>query len=158
MAVPLPKPSSTVLKHMHIVPHTQKQKQLLAESIGLLDLSKSILKTDPNKHHHVGEAELTLLSKRVELIDGIPFTKEELCHRFWGGGVVEENNKNSSSNNNQQQQQTLCNFVNVVITLYIEKRREHAVMKRDDELIEKSPRNLGRSLLSSRRKLNGGVS
>ena len=96
----------------------------------------------------MGEAELTLLSKRVELIDGIPFTKEELCHRFWGGGVVENN----------QQQQTLCNFVNVVITLYIEKRREHAVMKRDDELIEKSSRNLGRSLLSSRRKLNGGVS
>ena len=143
---------------MHIVPHTykQKQKQLLAESIGLVDLSKSILKTDPNKNHHVGEAELTLLSKRVELIDGIPFTKEELCHRFFGGGVV-ENNKNSSSNN-QKQQQTLCNFVNVVITLYIEKRREQAVMKRDDELIEKSPRNLGRSLLSSRRKLNGVVS
>lgn len=144
---------------MHIVPHTykQKQKQLLAESIGLVDLSKSILKTDPNKNHHVGEAELTLLSKRVELIDGIPFTKEELCHRFFGGGVVVENNKNSNLNQ-QQQQQTLCNFVNVVITLYIEKRREQAVMKRDDELIEKSPRNLGRSLLSSRRKLNGVVS
>ena len=113
-------------------------KQLLAEAIGIVELTQSILRTDDDRDHHVGDAELMLLSKRVESIEGIPFTKQELCNRF----KLEET-------------RTLRTLADVVRTLYIEKRRERVAAKASDELLgRKSPRTLGSSLLW-KRKIDG---
>lgn len=113
-------------------------KQLLAEAIGIVELTQSILRTDADGDHHVGDAELMLLSKRVESIEGIPFTKQELCNRF----KLEET-------------RTLRTLADVVRTMYIEKRRERVAAKASDELLgRKSPRTLGSSLLW-KRKIDG---
>jgi len=96
-----------------------------------VELTQSILRTDDDSDHHVGDAELMLLSKRVESIEGIPFTSQEMCNRF-----------------KLEEARTLRTLADVVRTLYIEKRRERVVAKASDELQgRKSPRTLGSSLL-----------
>lgn len=113
-----------------------KEKKLLAESIGIEKLTKSILRTDVNKDHHVGDAELSLLAQRIESIEGVPFTSKEMCERF-----------------RQEETRSLRMLADVVRTLYIEKRREHVAAKAAEESA-KSPRNIGNSLLW-KRKIDG---
>lgn len=113
-----------------------EQKKLLAEAIGMQKLTKCILQTDANKDHHVGEAELSLLAHRIELVEGVPFTTDELFNRF----RLEEN-------------QNLRNLADVVRRLYADKRREQARTKAMGET-ENSPRKLGAPLLW-KRKIDG---
>mmetsp|Transcript_41263 Transcript_41263/g.74375 ORF Transcript_41263/g.74375 Transcript_41263/m.74375 type:complete len:301 (+) Transcript_41263:101-1003(+) len=115
-----------------------KEKKLLAEAIGLENLTRNILRTDINKDHYIGDAELSILAQRIELIEGVPFTSEEMRERF---------------RQEERQTRSLTKLCDVVRTLYIEKRRERVVTKAEEES-ERSPRNLGSSLLW-KRKIDG---
>ncbi|KAL7528491.1 hypothetical protein ACHAWF_004061 [Thalassiosira exigua] len=106
-----------------------KEKKQLAEAIGLQKLIKSILITDANRDHRVGDAELSILTQRIQLIEGVPFTSEEVCERF---GMLES--------------KSLRNLAEVVQTLFIEMRREQIAVKMAEES-EKSPKSLGAPFL-----------
>lgn len=105
----------------------------MAEAIGIEKLTKSILRTDIDRDHYIGDAELALLAQRVESVEGIPFSREEVCERF-----------------RMEETRSLTNLANVVRSLYIEKRREQTAL----EEFAKSPRNLGAPLLW-KRKIDG---
>ena len=114
--------------------------QMLAEAVGIVELTKSILNTDINSDHHVGDAELSLLAHRVESIEGVPFSCEELCEQY-----------------KKEEVRNLRTLADVVRRLYIEKRREQ-VSLREAELLDKSPRNLGTQYLWKRKISAVGVS
>ena len=100
----------------------------------------SILKTDIDGNHFIGEAELNLLAFRLESIDGVPFTGKEMIERF---SYVET--------------RSLVALVDVVRELYIEKRREQ-VSARERKELDRSPTKLGSHLLWKRRfEYNFGV-
>lgn len=117
-----------------------EQSKLLAEAMGIEKLSQSILRTDANRDHIVGDAELSLLAHRVESIEGVPFTCEELCDRY-----------------KLEEVRNLRTLTDVVRTLYVEKRREQ-VSKRAAEESEKSPKNLGTPFLWKRKISAIGIS
>jgi len=117
-----------------------EQIKLLAEAMGIEKLTQCILRTDVNRNHFVGDAELTLLAHRVELIEGVPFTCEELCDRYKLEDV-----------------RTLRSLTDVVHSLYIEKRREQ-VAKEAAEGSEKGPKNLGTPFLWKRKISAIGIS
>ena len=108
--------------------------------MGIEKLTQCILRTDVNRNHFVGDAELTLLAHRVELIEGVPFTCEELCDRYKLEDV-----------------RTLRSLTDVVHSLYIEKRREQ-VAKEAAEGSEKGPKNLGTPFLWKRKISAIGIS
>jgi len=114
-----------------------EQKKLLAEAMGLEKLTKSILRTDVNSDHYVGDAELSLLSNRLELIEGVPFTSQEMIDRF-----------------RLEEEQNLRTLADLVRTLYIEKRRGQEVAAKAAEVSVKSPRHLGGELLW-KKKIDG---
>ncbi len=99
-----------------------------------------ILRTDTNKNHIVGDAELNLLAYRIQSIEGVPFTGREMIERFG----------NSRKRN-------LTSLVDVVQELYIEKRREQT-SERAKFPMEGSPTKVGSHLLWKRRfDFNVGV-
>jgi hypothetical protein len=87
--------------------------QRLAEAIGLQKIMTSYMRCsgDSDSEHCVGENELKLLAHRLFLIEGIPFTSQELCHRF-----------------RLEEDQTLPKLADVFLTLYINKRREQVAI------------------------------
>lgn len=93
------------------------------------NLLTSVMQTDNNGDHFIGDSELNMLAYRLEQIEGVPFTSQELCVRFnrWG-------TKN------------LRALVDCVRTLYIEKRREQVLAQKQCESV-RSPRNIGTHLL-----------
>mmetsp|Transcript_19665 Transcript_19665/g.42750 ORF Transcript_19665/g.42750 Transcript_19665/m.42750 type:complete len:113 (+) Transcript_19665:228-566(+) len=105
--------------------------------MGLEKLTKSILRTDVNSDHYVGDAELSLLSNRLELIEGVPFTSQEMIDRF-----------------RLEEEQNLRTLADLVRTLYIEKRRGQEVAAKAAEVSVKSPRHLGGELLW-KKKIDG---
>lgn len=90
---------------------------------------KSVLQTDKDGDHFIGDAELNMLAYRLEQIEGVPFTAQELCIRF-----------------NRWTTKNLRTLVDCVRQLYIEKRREQVLAKATKQT-ERSPRNLGAHLL-----------
>ena len=81
--------------------------QRLAEAIGLQKMLTSIMRCDGDSDHFVGNSELEILAHRLDLIEGVPFTSQELCHQF---GLEDD--------------QSLLKLADVFLTLYIKKRRE----------------------------------
>lgn len=104
--------------------------QQMVEAIALQDLLSSVIQTDMNGDHFIGDSELNMLAFRLQQIEGVPFSGEELCTRFarWPG------TKN------------LRSLVDCVRTLYIEKRREQVAAKEAHQT-ERLPRQLGTHLL-----------
>ena len=86
----------------------QSMKAIL-EAMTLDKIVRMILKSDVNRDHTIGEAELNILALRIDAAAGtnIPFTVEELCNRF---RLVESRSINS--------------FADTALVLYIEKRQE----------------------------------
>jgi hypothetical protein len=86
----------------------QSMKAIL-EAMTLDKIVRMILKSDVNRDHTIGEAELNILALRIDAAAGtnIPFTVEELCNRF---RLVESRSINS--------------FADTAFVLYIEKRQE----------------------------------
>mmetsp|Transcript_35114 Transcript_35114/g.74902 ORF Transcript_35114/g.74902 Transcript_35114/m.74902 type:complete len:305 (+) Transcript_35114:166-1080(+) len=118
----------------------KQEKKLLAEVIGLEKLTKSILSTDPDRDHYIGDAELALLARRIESIEGVPFTSDEVCERFRRGEEGEA--------------RSLRNLADAVRILYIEKRREYfasARAKAKEGADRRSPRNLGHPMFWKRK-------
>ena len=113
--------------------------QQLAEAIAFETLIKSVLDTDSNSDHFIGDAELNLLAYRLESIEGVPFTGQEMCDRF-----------------SRAKARSLSNLADVVRNLYIEKRREQVAARARKEL-KRSPKNLGAFLLWKRKLEYGGV-
>eukprot|EP00585_Thalassiosira_rotula_P008583 CAMPEP_0196157888 /NCGR_PEP_ID=MMETSP0910-20130528/44855_1 /TAXON_ID=49265 /ORGANISM="Thalassiosira rotula, Strain GSO102" /LENGTH=135 /DNA_ID=CAMNT_0041422653 /DNA_START=390 /DNA_END=794 /DNA_ORIENTATION=+ len=105
-------------------------KKLLAEAIGIEKLTRSILQTDVDKDHFIGDAELSLLSHRIESVEGVPFTSADVCEQF---------------RREEEKDRTLRRLAEVVQHLYIEKRRMVNVARANEEemVMERSPRNLG---------------
>lgn len=103
--------------------------QHLAEALAFENLLRSVLQTDKDGDHFIGDAELNVLSYRLEQIEGVPFTAQELCTQF-----------------NRWTTKNLRTLVDCVRTLYIEKRREQVLAKATNQT-ERSPRNLGAHLL-----------
>ena len=98
-------------------------------------LINSILKTDSDRDHYVGDSELLLLSHRLESIEGVPFTSDEMCERFRRG-----------------EGRSLRDLADTARGLYVEKRREEATVWRElSGEYRKSPRNLGQPLLWKRK-------
>jgi hypothetical protein len=91
-----------------------KESKFLAEAIRVEELIKSILKTDDDSHHIVGDTEFNILSKRIQSIDGVPFTLQELSCRF----------KRQS-----MEERTLRSLADVLLLLYIENRRKQNATK-----------------------------
>lgn len=81
--------------------------QRLAEAIGLQKMLTSIMRCDGDSDHCVGNSELEILAHRLDLIEGVPFTSQEMCHQF---GLKDD--------------QSLLKLADVFLTLYIKKRRE----------------------------------
>ncbi|KAL7520501.1 hypothetical protein ACHAWX_005220 [Stephanocyclus meneghinianus] len=104
-------------------------KKHLAEALAFENLLRSVLQTDKDGDHFIGDAELNVLSYRLEQIEGVPFTAQELCTQF-----------------NRWTTKNLRTLVDCVRTLYIEKRREQVLAKATHQT-ERSPRNLGAHLL-----------
>ncbi|KAL3784191.1 hypothetical protein HJC23_001390 [Cyclotella cryptica] len=104
-------------------------KKQLAEALAFENLLRSVLRTDTDGDHFIGDSELNLLAYRLEQIEGVPFTAQELCTRF-----------------NRWTTKNLRTLVDCVRTLYIEKRREQVLAKATKQT-ERSPRNLGAHLL-----------
>ena len=111
----------------------------MAEALAFETLLKSVLQTDKNGDHFIGDSELNMLAFRLQQIEGVPFTAEQLCTLFarWP-------TKN------------LRSLVDCVRTLYIEKRREQFAAKEANQS-ERSPRHLGAHLLWNDKKSNYGV-
>lgn len=101
----------------------------MAEAIALQDLLRSVIQTDMDGDHFIGDSELNMLAFRLQQIEGVPFTGEELCTRFarWPS-------------------KNLRNLVDCVRTLYIEKRSQQVVDKEIHQS-ERLPRQLGTHLL-----------
>ena len=91
-----------------------KESKFLAEAIRVEELIKSILETDDDSHHIVGDAEFNILSKRIQSVDGVPFTLQELTNRF----------KRQS-----MEERTLRSLVDIVIMLFVENRRKQNATK-----------------------------
>lgn len=110
-----------------------KEQKLLAEARALEMLTEAILRTDDNRDHYVGDAELARLALRVEGIVGMPFTGDEVRTRFCA-----------------EETRTLAQLADTVLTLYIEKRCEQAEAKatRGDA---RSPTKIGAHLLWKRK-------
>ena len=104
-------------------------RQQLAEALAFENLLRSVLQTDKDGDHFIGDAELNVLAYRLEQIEGVPFTAQELCTQF-----------------NRWTTKNLRTLVDCVRTLYIEKRREQVLAKATEQT-ERSPRNLGAHLL-----------
>ena len=105
------------------------EMKLLAEARALETLTEAIRRTDANRDHHVGDAELGRLALRLEGIVGMPFTGDEMRARF-----------------RAEERRTLRQLVDTVLTLYIEKRREQTAAKATRENA-RSPRRIGEHLL-----------
>jgi hypothetical protein len=103
--------------------------QQLVEAIALQDLLSSVIQTDMNGDHFIGDSELNMLAFRLQQIEGVPFTGEELCTRFAKWPT-----------------RNLRSLVDCVRTLYIEKRREQVAAK-EAQQSERLPRQLGAHLL-----------
>jgi len=114
-------------------------KKQMAEATAFQTLITSVLKSDPNGDRFIGDAELNLLAKRLECIEGVPFTAKELCDSF-----------------SRWSTRNMTTLVDVVRTLYVVKRREQVRAKARKE-IDMSPRNLGGHLLWQRKLDYGGV-
>ena len=84
----------------------------------------SIMRCDGDSDHCVGNSELEILAHRLDLIEGVPFTSQELCHQF---GLEDD--------------QSLLKLADVFLTLYIKKRREQVATN-----AKEGPR-LGRSFI-----------
>lgn len=84
----------------------------------------------------MGDTELKILALRVESVEGIPFTSQELRERF-----------------RKEEDRSLRNLADTVRTLYIEKRRQQKHQRIADEF-DKSPQNLGAPMLW-KRKIDG---
>ena len=91
-----------------------KENMYLTEAIRLDELIKSILDTDDDAHHIVGDAEFNILSKRIQSVDSIPFTLQELTTRF----------KRQS-----MEERTLRSLADLVLMLTIENRRKQNATK-----------------------------
>jgi len=85
----------------------KEEQRRLAEAIGLQKMLTSIMRCDGDSDHFVGNSELEILAHRLDLIEGVPFTSQELCHQF---GLEDD--------------QSLLKLADVFLTLYIKKRRE----------------------------------
>jgi hypothetical protein len=111
----------------------------MVEAVAFQDLLNSVIQTDKNGDHIIGDSELNMLAFRLQQIEGVPFTAQELCTRFakWPGKSL------------------LC-LVDCVRSLYIEKRREQVVAKGTNQT-ERMPRQLGAHLLWND-KMSYGVS
>ena len=93
-----------------------KENKFLAEAIRVDELIQSILNTDDDAYHIVGDAEFNILSKRIQSIDNVPFTLQELTTRF----------KRQS-----MEGRTLRFLSDIMLMLYVEKRRQqHATKSR----------------------------
>jgi len=90
----------------------------------------SVIQTDQNGDHLIGDAELNMLAFRLQQIEGVPFTGEKLCNRFakWPG------------------KKDLRNLVDCIRTMYIEGRRKQVIAKETHQT-ERLPRQLGTHLL-----------
>lgn len=101
----------------------------MAEATALQDLLRSVIQTDMDGDHLIGDSELNMLAFRLQSIEGVPFTGEELCNRFarWPS-------------------KNLRSLVDCVRTLYIEKRREQVLLMETHQM-ERLPRQLGTHLL-----------
>jgi len=82
------------------------------------------MRCDGDSDHCVGNSELEILAHRLDLIEGVPFTSQELCHQF---GLEDD--------------QSLLKLADVFLTLYIKKRREQVATN-----AKEGPR-LGRSFI-----------
>ena len=123
---------------MHKHWNTNSTTQQLAEAMAFETLLKSVLQTDTNGDHFIGDSELNMLAFRLQQIEGVPFSAEQLCTRFASWPT-----------------KNLRSLVDCVRTLYIEKRREQNADKEKNQ-IERSPRHLGAHLLW-KEKLSYGV-
>lgn len=85
----------------------KEEQRRLAEAIGLQKMLTSIMRCDGDSDHCVGNSELEILAHRLDLIEGVPFTSQEMCHQF---GLKDD--------------QSLLKLADVFLTLYIKKRRE----------------------------------
>mmetsp|Transcript_4954 Transcript_4954/g.10842 ORF Transcript_4954/g.10842 Transcript_4954/m.10842 type:complete len:309 (-) Transcript_4954:2823-3749(-) len=120
-----------------------EEKKQIAEAIGLQKLTKLLLQTDIDRDHWVGDAELSILAQRIDGIEGIPFTKEEMCKKF----------------QREKEDRSLQNLADVVRNLYITKRKEQFRLRAArGGSPGKSPRNLGNSLLWKRQIDGIGIS
>lgn len=109
--------------------------------MGIQKLTRSILETDADGDHYVGNAELCLLAQRIGSIEGVPFESDELRDRFKERSKREEGAR------------TLRNLADTVRILYFEKRREGKVAKAS-EGTDMSPMNICTPVLWNR-KLDG---
>jgi len=93
------------------------ENKYLAEAIRLDELIKSILETDDDSQHVIGDAEFNILSKRIQSIDSVPFTLQELTTQF---------------KRQPMEERTLGSLAfDIVLMLYVEKRRQqHATESR----------------------------
>ena len=73
-------------------------------------LTATILRADLDNNHHVNDLELKLLTLRIELIDGLPFSSQDLRERF--RKQKDECNK------------SLRHLADTIRTLYLEKREQ----------------------------------
>ena len=78
------------------------------------------MRCDGDSDHFVGNSELEILAHRLDLIEGVPFTSQELCHQFRLEG-----------------DQSLLKLADVFLTLYIKKRREQVATNAKEEACTK---------------------
>jgi len=105
-------------------------KKRLAEAIGLQMLTTTVLRSDHDRDHHVGDNELELLACRLEARGGVPFSGDDLVEAFAG-----------------RESRSLGDLVGVVQELYVEKRRHRVRTREVLRLDGGSPRHLGTSVL-----------
>ena len=117
------------LRSTNYLPPGETKKKRLAEAIGLEKLTTSVLRSDLDRDHHVGENELVLLACRLESQDGVPFSGDDLIDAFAG-----------------RESRSLRDLAGVIQELYVEKRR-HQARAREALHVDVSPRNLGTSIL-----------